>query len=349
MQHESIFDILNEVNHIINPDTADFSLDPTPIRPEGVRIVKEIPVTESGLYLDGTFYNMFSSLTRNKRRIEEMGSVRPISSCFDNKLRATINNTAIEREEHLVPATKRLKTMHRATAIERKEHLFPATKGLKTMNRTTLPIPLHASSFSTIFDQQEGGMLREEQPLPKASKIPSLTSSSHRNSSTTLHDESAYQAELRFREYQSTRWSFRFEELTSFHKKHGHCQVGRKENALLSQWIKRQRYQYKLKQEARHSTMTGARIIALEGLGFSWDSHRSAWDDKFNELALFKAEHGHCSVRSTFPENPQLSIWVKGQRRQLKLFQSGKISAMDAERTAKLNALGFCWSLRSAK
>jgi hypothetical protein len=225
------------------------------------------------------------------------------------------------------------------------EHLFPATKILKTMNRATPSIPLpHAPSFANIFDLETNIMFQKEEALAEASKISSLTSS-HRKS-ITQHGDSSSQAELRFREYQSTRWSYKFEELNSFHKKHGHCQIAWKENPLLSQWIKRQRYQYKLKQAARHSTMTDERVAALEGLGLSWESHRVAWEEKFNELVLFKAERGHCSVRSIFPENPQLSIWVKGQRRQLKLFQSGKISSMDAERTAKLNAIGFCWSLR---
>jgi hypothetical protein len=329
------------MQQIIHPDTTDYSLHPTPIRPEGVRVVEEVPVTESILYKDGTLYSLLSWLVR-KRKSEEMGPVRPIFSCFDD-MRAT--NTAIESDDPSkmdAVVDSDPSKMHFRDTWE--EPVFPATKRIKTMHRATPSIPLlHTSSFANIFDPEINITFQKEQALPEASKISSLTSA-HRNSIT--RDDSHSQDELQFREYQSTRWSYKFEELNSFHQIHGHCQVGWKENPLLAQWIKRQRYQYKLKQAARHSTMTDERVAALERLGLTWESHRVAWEEKFNELVLFKAERGHCSVRSTFPENPQLSIWVKGQRRQLKLFQSGKISSMDAERTAKLNDIGFCWSLR---
>jgi hypothetical protein len=411
MQYKRFYDILTDVQHIIDPDTIDYSLDPTPIRQGGVRVVKEVPVTESSLHKDGSFYKLLTSLVRKRKSEEIMSPVRLISPCFDG-VRAT--NTVIESnppsemrfllpdllvggEENLFHATKRLKTMNRAapivppfanifdqhhiskfaeeqtlsscfddmlrapnnTANESnplsetlfpglriggEEHFFPTIKRLNTMNRVT-PIPLQGSTFANIFDQEDiNTFTEEEQALPEeASKIPSARLS-HRNSIT--NDESSSQAELRFRGYQFTRWSHKFEELKSFHQKYGHCQVDWKANPLLSQWIKRQRYQYKLKQDGRHSTMTVERVAALEEVGLSWDSHKAAWDEKFNELVLFKVERGHCSVHSNFPENPQLSIWVKGQRRHLRLSQSGKMAAMDAERIAKLNDIGFCWSLR---
>jgi hypothetical protein len=333
MQYERIYDILKDAHHIIHPDTTDFFLDPTPIRPEGVRVVKEVvPDTESGLYKDETFYNLLSSLVRKRKSEDSMGPARPISSRFDDSMRAT--DAAIESD---------LSEMPFPDLFLGEKHLFPSAKRLKVMNRAT-PILLHdVSSFANVFDQ-DINILSEEQA---SGKILSLTLS-HLNSITP--DESPSQGGLRFRGYQSARWSYKFEELKSFHQKHGHCQVDWKANKpLLFQWIKRQRYQYKLKQDGRHSTMTGDRIAALEEVGFSWDSHRAAWEEKFNELVLFKAERGHCNVSSTFPENPQLSIWVKGQRRQLKLSRSGKIAAINVERIAKLNDLGFCWSLRDAK
>ena len=330
MQHEIIPDVLEELCRIIHSDTTGYSFDPTPIRPEGVRVVKEVPVTASGLYQDGTFNNLLSSSLVRKRKSEDsMIQVRPTCSCFDD-MRA--NNIAIESDpsdEMLFPD------------LGGEEHVFPATKRLKTMYQSTTPtcIPLLASSFANIFDQ-DINMSSEEQAFPEASRRNSIT-----------HEDSPSHGKVRFRGYQSIRWSSTFEELNNFHQENGHCQVGWKANPVLAGWIKRQRYQYKLKQEGRRSTMIGERVAALEELGFSWDSNETAWEENFNELVLFKAKHGHCRVPSpggSFSENPQLSIWVKGQRRQMKLFQSGKISAIDADRTAKLNDLGFCWNLRNA-
>jgi hypothetical protein len=338
MKHEEIYAILTEANQIV-----DGSLDPTPIRPEGVRVVKEVLVTETDLYKDnkkdGTLYNLLRSLV-HKRRSEEMGPVqRMSSSCFDDM------RTAIDISD---PSSK---MRFRDMGDEQQQHMFLATK-----RRKTNPLSQHAAvSFANIFDHESNVFSEQQAPAEQATihKISSLTTPLllSRDSIKPQYYESPSEAELRFREYQSTRWYGKFEELKkSFHdQKHGLCHIGWKENPLLAQWIKRQRYQYKLKLEGRHSTMTDERVASLEGLGFSWDSHRAAWEEKFNELVLFKAEHGHCSVPSTFPENRQLSIWVKGQRRHFKLFQTGNVSAMDADRTAKLNDIGFCWSLRNVK
>lgn len=75
--------------------------------------------------------------------------------------------------------------------------------------------------------------------------------------------------------------------------------------------VKRQRYQYRAKQERRHSTLTKERQELLEKLGFVWDSHASGWDERWKELRDFKLKHGHCRVPKTYSTNQQLAIWVK--------------------------------------
>ena len=75
----------------------------------------------------------------------------------------------------------------------------------------------------------------------------------------------------RFRSSQEEQWYIKFNELVAYKRIHGHCQVPHKyiPNPTLAQWAKRQRYQYKLKQEAKPSTMTDERIAAtLEKQGF---------------------------------------------------------------------------------
>ena len=76
-------------------------------------------------------------------------------------------------------------------------------------------------------------------------------------------------------------------------------------------WVKRQRYQYKLKKEGKHSNMTNEREEALNRLGFVWDSHAVFWEERFNELKAFRDTHGHCNVPTKLPDNPQLAIWGK--------------------------------------
>lgn len=84
-----------------------------------------------------------------------------------------------------------------------------------------------------------------------------------------------------------------------------------KENPPLARWVKRQRYQYKLKVEGKISTMTDERVALLENIGFIWDSHAAAWAEKLQELKEYTKLRGDCNVPSTYPGNPQLATWVK--------------------------------------
>jgi hypothetical protein len=161
----------------------------------------------------------------------------------------------------------------------------------------------------------------------------------------------ASQHARRFRTYQMEQWADAFEELLYFLRMHEHCQVPHayEENPALARWVKRQRYQYKLLKEGKPSTMTQERIKALEDIGFIWDSHNSAWEERVAELRRFKKRHGHCNVPSSYKENMRLATWVKCQRRQYKLFWQGKASNITLERIEQLQELGFEWSLRGKR
>ena len=93
----------------------------------------------------------------------------------------------------------------------------------------------------------------------------------------------------RFRSYQSQQWYERFQDLLKFRQSHGHCLVPHKwsSNVALAQWVKRQRYQYKLKKAGMHTTMTDERERALEQLGFVWDSHAAVWEERLNEIRIY--------------------------------------------------------------
>lgn len=154
---------------------------------------------------------------------------------------------------------------------------------------------------------------------------------------------------LKYRQYQAENWSERYEALIDFRKNHGHCLVPNSypEDVALAQWVKRQRYQYKLKQEGKRSTLSDERVEALENIGFVWDSHRAVWDERFNELIDYKRINGNCNVPSRYTENRQLAVWVKRQRRQYKFYRTNKASSMTDERITRLESIGFEWDLRS--
>jgi hypothetical protein len=151
-----------------------------------------------------------------------------------------------------------------------------------------------------------------------------------------------------FRAYQAEQWTQRFEELCEFCKLNGHCQVPHTftKNPALARWVKRQRYQYKLRLENKPATMTDERISVLEKIGFVWDSHVAAWEERRFELIEYKKSYGHCNVPSNYSNNRQLAVWVKRQRRQYKFFWDGKPSSMTNQRITALESIGFEWELR---
>lgn len=167
----------------------------------------------------------------------------------------------------------------------------------------------------------------------------------------SLNEELAYKSDSETSSQGSTskshseKWNQRFQDLSEFRSKHGHCLVPLDwpENPALAHWIKHQRGQHKAKHSGKHSTLTDAREQALENLGFVWDSHRATWEERFHKIVQFQAIHGHSNLPSRYEANPRLSTWVKCQRRQFKLFQQGKKSQMTKERIAKLTSIGFVW------
>ena len=123
-------------------------------------------------------------------------------------------------------------------------------------------------------------------------------------------------------------WEARYKELIQYVKVFGNTLVphGWKPNPRLASWVKRQRYQYKLKKDGKgkRSSLTDERISKLQSIGFVWSTHTEHWDEKLNELAIYARYNGNCNVPSKYPPNRQLSIWVRCQRRQYKLYVQQK-------------------------
>ncbi|KAL3937414.1 MAG: hypothetical protein SGBAC_007484 [Bacillariaceae sp.] len=154
-----------------------------------------------------------------------------------------------------------------------------------------------------------------------------------------------------YRPYQERQWLIQFEELLKFKALHGHCRIPNacQNNSSLSRWVKRQRYQYKLKQEKKISTLSDERVKQLEEVGFVWDYHAEMWEERRAELEEFKGEFGDCNVPSHYPKNRKLSAWVKCQRRQYKRFIDGDSSSMTGDRFGALERMGFTWKVRGSK
>ena len=128
------------------------------------------------------------------------------------------------------------------------------------------------------------------------------------------------------------RWEEGFVALLKFHKRHGHCRVGKKvevNGIKLDSWVHAQRQQ--------KSHLTPTRLSQLDSIGFSWDPFTEQWEQGFSALQNFKKIHGHCRVAINFSvDGLNLGTWVMSQRQ--------KKDQLTKDRLKRLNSLGFDWN-----
>jgi len=131
-------------------------------------------------------------------------------------------------------------------------------------------------------------------------------------------------------------WEILYQTLCEFKHKYGHCNVPctYSENIVLARWVSMQRQLYK------NGKLLPERYNKLLEIGFTWDPFEATWNERFDELVLFKEKNGHCNVPLNYPDNCSLGTWVGIQRN---LYNS-KCSSLTSERIQKLNKIGFIWA-----
>lgn len=211
--------------------------------------------------------------------------------------------------------------------------LLRGDKESEEMGRVPFPVGGAASSLSSSMAHDP------DDDSPEDSKPPA-------KGSAVVPASKSQRPELQIKDHHKDQWNERFAELVEYHQTFGHTHVPYhyKKSPPLAWWVKRQRHQYKMKQDGHHSTLTDDREKKLEDLGFCWDSHTAVWEERLDEFIDHKRQHGETAISQT--NNPKLLIWVKCQRRQFKLYCNGEKSSMTPERIDKLNAAGFCWNPR---
>ena len=155
----------------------------------------------------------------------------------------------------------------------------------------------------------------------------------------------------------AAKWFKRYRELMDFKQFHGHCNVPNdyEPNKQLGRWVKRQRHQYYLYLEQKHTSMTPQRQRLLESIGFVWDSRDTAWDVQYQHLLQFKSLFGHCRVPSNYAPNVSFGQWAKRQRREYKLYKERCLSntktkadyEVNDRRFEELKRIGFMFEHRA--
>jgi hypothetical protein len=139
----------------------------------------------------------------------------------------------------------------------------------------------------------------------------------------------------------TAKWEEGFLHLQNYANEHRNCRVRddyvTADGYDLGQWVRVQR------RRLRENTMPAEQKDRLDAIGFIWDALADNWEEGFRHLQSYVNEHGDCRVRSTHitADGYPLGQWVKVQRRRL------RNNKMPAEQKARLDALGFVWSLRA--
>ena len=98
-------------------------------------------------------------------------------------------------------------------------------------------------------------------------------------------------------------------------------------------------------------------ITSPAAVGFGYGSRRkttASWEDRFQELKQYKKENGDCLVPGRYKENPSLGRWVEAQRKQYRQYLEAKetgapnAGAMNDDRVALLEGIGFVWTVRKS-
>lgn len=113
-------------------------------------------------------------------------------------------------------------------------------------------------------------------------------------------------------------WNMRFEELKDYVKANGNALVPWRyeDNKPLGIWVAEQRKNYKnykireeaktLPEDSNEECLTDQRISMLKTVGFVWDVHDAAWQERLEELKQYKFENGDTLVPKKFDRYPLL-------------------------------------------
>lgn len=128
-------------------------------------------------------------------------------------------------------------------------------------------------------------------------------------------------------------WQNNFEDLCTFRKKYGHCNVStsEKEFPKLRGFIDGQRRRYKL------GTLLHRRLNKLLSIGFEFESNylEGKWQSSFDQLVAYKNKRGH--FKMSRKEKTPLIQWMVNQRKHC------RENTIDEVRKQKLNSIGFTW------
>ena len=69
------------------------------------------------------------------------------------------------------------------------------------------------------------------------------------------------------------------------------------------------------------------------------------WDEMYQQLQLYKNEHGNCYVPRKYESNLSLGRWVATQRTQYNAKETGEKRSITENQIVMLDSIGFLWAV----
>jgi len=102
----------------------------------------------------------------------------------------------------------------------------------------------------------------------------------------------------------SRTWRANYIALIAYKDTYGDCRVPQlwAENQRLATWVSTQR------DFRRRGRLTEERARLLEKIGFEWFAGKGTWEERFEQLCIYRQVHGHCRVPARWNENPKTRV-----------------------------------------
>lgn len=99
------------------------------------------------------------------------------------------------------------------------------------------------------------------------------------------------------------KWMQMYEQLKAFKEENGQSLPPSRPRTPLFAWVQKQRNDYKKFIAGNPSEMTAIRSHYLNSIQFPFLAtfKKISWDDRYEELKLYKAKHGNITVPKTYP------------------------------------------------
>lgn len=121
-------------------------------------------------------------------------------------------------------------------------------------------------------------------------------------------------------------WDKYYQLLQTYYQEHHTSEMPNEyDNAKLLVWIAKQRALF------NRDELTTEQIEKLNAIGFTWVPKHEKWEERFEKLAEFYIQNGHCNI----PKNHKLHKWVEHLLKKPQL--------ISLERQKRLQAMGFTW------